>query len=88
MPSRVDGQINGPGTLAASPVIVEIAGQAAQITYAGPAPGQVAGISQINFVLPQLPPGQYTAYVGSIAFSPNFDFNAAIVNVGQPWFTT
>ena len=84
VPPSVDGQINGSGQLAASPVIVRIADQDAQIVYAGPAPGQVAGIAQINFILPAVPPGQYAAYVGSGQFNANFDFNAAIINVGQP----
>jgi hypothetical protein len=44
----------------------------------------VAGISQINFILPQLPDGAYTAYVGSGQFYSGSDFNAVVVNVGKP----
>ncbi len=36
----------------------------AEILFAGPAPGQLAGISQINFRVPQLGAGAYTATVG------------------------
>jgi uncharacterized protein (TIGR03437 family) len=36
----------------------------AEILYAGSAPGQVAGIVQINFRVPQLDPGFYAAAVG------------------------
>jgi uncharacterized protein (TIGR03437 family) len=34
------------------PVSVTIGGQAAQVLYAGAAPGQVAGVLQINAVVP------------------------------------
>ena len=83
VPASVDGQINGTGTLKASPVGVNIANQDAQILYAGPAPGQVAGITQINFQVPQLTPAQYTAYVGWGPLKTYGDYNAVSVYVGK-----
>ncbi len=56
--------------------------QNAEILYAGPAPGQVAGITQINIRVPQLPPAEYTFYVGWGPFQFASDFNAAYVNIG------
>ena len=83
VPTSLDGQINGVGTLKISPVGVNIANQDAQILYAGPAPEQVAGITQINFLLPNLTPSQYTAYVGWGPFGTYGDYNAISVYVGQ-----
>jgi uncharacterized protein (TIGR03437 family) len=82
MPASVDGQINGVGKLNVSPVGVNIAQQAAQILYAGPAPGQVAGIAQIDFQVPQITPAQYTAYVGWGPLKTFGDYNATSVYVG------
>jgi len=82
-PPSMDGQINGSGTLLISPV-VHIARQDAQIVYAGPAPGQVAGMSNISFIVPPLRAGHYTMYVGSGPFYSYSDFNSTIINVGQP----
>ena len=81
-PSR-DGQINGSGTLLASPVI-RIARQDAKIVYAGPAPGEVAGMSKISFIVPPLRAGRYTIYVGPGPFYSYSDFNSMTINVGQP----
>ena len=83
VPASVDGQINGVGALKISPVGVNIANQEAQILYAGPAPEQVAGITQVNFRLPGLAPSQYTAYVGWGPFGTFGDYNAISVYVGQ-----
>jgi uncharacterized protein (TIGR03437 family) len=83
VPGSMDGQINGVGTLKISPVGVNIANQDAQILYAGPAPGQVAGITQINFLLPNLTPSQYNAYVGWGPFGRYGDYNAISVYVWQ-----
>ena len=62
-PPGVDGSTNGTGTLK-TPITVSIQGYNAQMLYAGPAPGQVAGVSQINFLVPQLPPNAYWLSVG------------------------
>ncbi len=57
------------------PVTVQIAGQNAQVTYAGAAPGLISGVFQINVVIPDLVPlGPGTNYpvgitIGSIASS-------------------
>lgn len=67
---------------------VQISGQNAQVVYAGPAPGQVAGVSQINFRVPQLPAGTYAVYIGwgqptnGRPFFP--DYNTISLTVGQP----
>ena len=56
-PASVDGLINdtSPRQMTVSSILgIQIAGQNAQILYAGPAPGQVAGVSQINFRVPPL----------------------------------
>jgi uncharacterized protein (TIGR03437 family) len=83
VPASVDGRINGIGTLKVNPVGVNIANQDAEILYAGPAPGQVAGITQINFRLPELTASQYTAYVGWGPFGTFGDYNSISVYVGQ-----
>ena len=54
-PASTDGSFNpmtSTGTLVATPVTATIAGQPAQVTYSGPAPGLVAGIFQINVTIP------------------------------------
>jgi uncharacterized protein (TIGR03437 family) len=79
-PPSVDGSINGTAmrTLLTGPVGVRITDQDAAILYAGPAPGQVAGVTQINFLVPpQLIPSQYSAYVSGF----NGDFGTATVFV-------
>jgi uncharacterized protein (TIGR03437 family) len=51
-PRGEDGRVNtGTGTLV-MPVIASLHGQNLPIQYAGPAPGLVAGVSQINILLP------------------------------------
>ena len=68
VPPSVDGQVNGTGMLqpVEGDVMVQIvqANEYAEILYAGLAPGQVAGVFQINVVLPQLDPGSYQTAVG------------------------
>ena len=54
-PPGIDGQINGtaPATPDGGPFLAQFpSGSNAKILYAGPAPGQVAGIFQVNFVVP------------------------------------
>lgn len=82
-PAGVDGQINGSGSLVVTPIGVNIGNQNAQILYAGPAPGQVAGITQINFVVPPLDPGKYATYVGWGPIKTFGDYNATSVYVGK-----
>ena len=53
-PASIDGgfnPLNAEGTLLL-PVTVTIGGQTATVNYAGPAPGLVDGVMQINAVLP------------------------------------
>ena len=57
----VAGAVTGSVTLAAAPgstdaVSVAIGGTAARIIYAGPAPGEVAGVIQVNAVVPDIAP--------------------------------
>ena len=53
VPASADGSITaGPNKLAQQPVTVTIGGMAAQVTYAGGTPGAVAGLTQINAVVP------------------------------------
>lgn len=52
-PTPVDGQITGDNPpLTSLPVSVNIGGAAAQVLYAGAAPGLVAGVVQVNCVVP------------------------------------
>ena len=59
-PTEVDGQIIGNNPpLASLPVSVQIGGVAAQVQYAGAAPGLVAGVLQVNCVVPtNITPGE------------------------------
>jgi len=94
-PPAVDGAINGTaaGAPPAGPVAINIyadSGNPVDILFAGPAPGQAAGIMQINFRVPQLAPGQYTVAVGVLG-DPNTslantfaDYDVITLNVGQP----
>jgi uncharacterized protein (TIGR03437 family) len=52
-PAGVDGQVAaGTGPKPLLPVTVTIGGQPAQVQYAGAAPGLVAGVMQVNAVIP------------------------------------
>lgn len=68
VPPSVDGQIGGSGMLQPvdGDILVQVVqtGDYAGILYAGSAPGQVAGIVQINLLVPQLDPGSYQTSVG------------------------
>jgi uncharacterized protein (TIGR03437 family) len=51
-PPEVDGQPNlGPGRML-NPLTATLDNAPAQILYAGPAPGLVAGVGQVNIALP------------------------------------
>jgi len=53
-PASQDGALtNSPLPSLNLPVLVTIEGVPAQVLYAGPAPGQVAGVLQINVVVPE-----------------------------------
>ena len=80
-PPSQTGQINGVGTLNVAAVVM-FGDQTADVLYAGPAPGQVAGITQINVRVPNLPPSQYTVNVGWGPFQWPSDYNAALVSIG------
>jgi uncharacterized protein (TIGR03437 family) len=68
VPPGVDGQINGTGALqpVEGGILVQVVqtNEYAEVLYGGMAPGQVAGIVQINFRVPQLGPGSYPTSVG------------------------
>ena len=54
MPAGVDGLLaTAPLSLVQAPVAVTIGGIACQINYAGSAPGLVAGVLQVNALVPQ-----------------------------------
>ncbi len=60
-PAGVDGVINAqmlPLPKPALPVTVQINGQNAEVTYAGAAPGEVAGMLQVNARIPANAPGK------------------------------
>jgi uncharacterized protein (TIGR03437 family) len=90
-PSSMDGEINGttPRKLEfiMDATIYDTSGNSwpAEVLFAGPAPGQVAGITQINVRVPQLTAGQYTVAVG---FAPLVRgqgyYDVIALNVGQP----
>lgn len=83
-PPSVDGEINGneKRRLGAS-TAVKFGDRMAEVTYAGPAPGQVAGISQINIRVPELAPGQYPIYLGwDPPYSSLTQYNPEFVTVG------
>jgi uncharacterized protein (TIGR03437 family) len=65
-PPSVDGRINGSDMRLPTyaDIDVQISDGDVEILYAGPAPGQVAGIFQINFRVPQLDPGSYATWIG------------------------
>jgi uncharacterized protein (TIGR03437 family) len=68
-PPSVDGRINGGElrTFAAPVNVVAInTRQNAEVLYAGPAPGEVAGISQVNFRIPE-------SLSGFVSFAIGFD---------------
>jgi uncharacterized protein (TIGR03437 family) len=59
-PASVDGQISAePLPKPVLPISVRIGGLAAEVTYAGAAPGFVAGLLQVNF---RIPPNAATGY--------------------------
>jgi len=52
-PAGVDGFITqGPVAMPLLPVTVQIAGQSAQVLYAGAAPGEPSGVLQVNAMIP------------------------------------
>jgi uncharacterized protein (TIGR03437 family) len=81
-PASTDGRINGSGTLLAAPIFVRVEATDTKVLYAGPAPGQVAGISQINFVVPNKP-GTFTLYVTPDQGPIPFDYSAASISIAK-----
>lgn len=59
-PAQADGQITGSNPpMTTLPVSVQIGGVSAQVQYAGAAPGLIAGVLQVNCVVPQnISPGE------------------------------
>ena len=53
MPPEIPGMLSSttPGTLT-QPVTVSIGGKAAEVLYAGPAPGLLSGVCQVNARVP------------------------------------
>ena len=53
-PDGIDGKLSvAPLPKPVQPVTVQIGGQPADVQYAGAAPGLVAGLMQVNAVVPQ-----------------------------------
>jgi uncharacterized protein (TIGR03437 family) len=79
-PAPVDGSINGPETRQLkNPISILIHNWLApEILYAGPAPGQVAGMMQINFRVPDVPTYAYNLLLGS-----GLDQDYTILNVAR-----
>ncbi len=57
-----DGYVYVAGT---RPYWQEVGGKSSAIVFSGPAPRQPQGVTQINFVVPELAPGCYEIYVTS-----------------------
>jgi uncharacterized protein (TIGR03437 family) len=79
VPPGVDGTIQTTASgIPAHPInlfVAPVSVPAADVLYIGPAPGMVAGVTQINFRVPQLPSGQYKMGVGSgVVDVGDFDF--------------
>jgi uncharacterized protein (TIGR03437 family) len=86
-PFAVDGEISKAATplFFQSTSTAAIGGTRADIVYIGSAPGQVAGIAQVNIRVPaQLTPGNYSATVGLIgsAFASQTDSATFSLNIG------
>jgi uncharacterized protein (TIGR03437 family) len=88
-PPTADGTINGAGSAAPkASVTVQINGWlSGDILYYGPAPGQPAGIAQINFRIPESIPGigawpakQYFLVVGTAEPFPG-DYDTAQLSI-------
>jgi uncharacterized protein (TIGR03437 family) len=71
MPPSQDGAVADSKLLnIALPVSLTVAGKAAQVSYAGSAPGLVNGVSQINFKIPfGLSPGAAAVVVSAGSFA-------------------
>jgi uncharacterized protein (TIGR03437 family) len=64
IPAGVDGRLSSTPTRPVRPVSVTVAGIPAQVQYAGGAPGQVAGLMQVNVQIPSgVQPGGYVPVV-------------------------
>ena len=63
IPAVEDGRVNeaGAAQFLTGTLGVLVNDKDAQILYAGPAPGMVAGIVQVNLLIPKLPEGAYLA---------------------------
>ncbi len=80
IPPSVDGGINplnAEGKLAL-PVTVTIGGQDAQVAYAGPAPGLVAGIMQINATIPSGTPSGATPVIVKVGTATSAPVTVAV----------
>jgi len=78
VPNSKDGELTGSDLYGiALPVRVAVGGKEAKVTYAGSAPGLVAGVSQIDFQIPSgLDPGAAWVVVSAGEFS-----SAAVVTI-------
>lgn len=86
-PSRPDGAVEGvtgPYPLIDAPVRAGVQGKDAVVTYSGAAPGLVAGIAQINFVIPeQTLPGSDISFGVSIGEGPDAPGANGRISVSQ-----
>lgn len=72
-PTGVDGQVTvPPWPKPLLPVSVTIGGQPAEVLYAGEAPGEIAGVMQLNVRIPGgIPPGSAVPVAISVGGTPN-----------------
>ncbi len=80
-PPSVDGSVNAAGDsrVLQNAMALNLNGWLVPaILYSGPAPGQIAGIMQINFKVPDLATGEY-----HLLLSAGVDQDAAILNVAR-----
>ncbi|MDQ6663626.1 MAG: hypothetical protein M3Z23_04475, partial [Acidobacteriota bacterium] len=81
-PAGVTGSVNTSDLKkSVLPVSVTIGGQAAQVTYAGSAPGFVAGVLQVNAIVPagvQASPANVVITVGSGMNAPQSQANVTV----------
>lgn len=71
IPGGPDGQIAGAAAPQASPpqVVIASRGAAAQVLYAGPSPGLIAALTQINFVVPDITGDAVPIYIRCAGFT-------------------
>jgi uncharacterized protein (TIGR03437 family) len=77
-PPAVDGQVSGSASPTVLPVTAAIAGIPAEVTYAGAAPGLVAGIAQINV---RIPSGLSSSFAAPVSLKIGSTFTQSGVTI-------